>query len=197
MDLLRLPLLIFVDMQREYSTPGRPVSLGGIEASLDNCRALLAFARAASWPIVHVRTIVRGAVFNEELIYSRFIEGFEPRPGEMVFTKARPSCYANADFARMMDSGGGENALLAGYSGCTSCLATSIDANHRGHNLRFVEDASLSTPLAGASESQSHHFIVALMGRYVETIKTLDIVGVSPALMPRRLAYGGTALRHD
>lgn len=176
MKLLRLPLLIFVDMQREFSTPGRPLALSDISESLENCRVLLAHARRAAWPIVHVRTIYRGAIFNEDLVYSRFIEGFEPKPGEMVFTKATASCYGNPDFARMMDAGGGERAYLAGYSGCTSCLATLIEANHRGHSVRFVEDASLSAGLAGASEQQSHRFVVALSERFGDTLRTSDIV---------------------
>ena len=43
--MLETPLLIAIDIQREYITPGRPYCLNGVDESLENCRDILAHAR--------------------------------------------------------------------------------------------------------------------------------------------------------
>ena len=70
------PLLIAMDIQREYTTEGRPYFINGIEPSVKNCRRVLDHARAQRWPVAHVRHLQGGHVFSETLDYSRFVEGF-------------------------------------------------------------------------------------------------------------------------
>ena len=54
----------------------------------------------------------------------------------MIFERDRPSCYASKDFSEVMESGGG-SFVLAGFAGEAACLATAIDAFHRGHTSHF------------------------------------------------------------
>lgn len=42
-------ILVLIDIQKEYVTPGRPFYLSGIEPSLENSRQLLEFARKNDW----------------------------------------------------------------------------------------------------------------------------------------------------
>ncbi len=80
------PLLIAMDIQREYTTEGRPYFINGVEPSVKiingvepsvkNCRRVLDHARAQRWPVAHVRHLQGGHVFSETLDYSRFVEGF-------------------------------------------------------------------------------------------------------------------------
>jgi ureidoacrylate peracid hydrolase len=55
--------LVLVDIQREYTTSGRPFHLRGIAPSLANCRLILEHARHLSWPVMHVQHVQEGPVF--------------------------------------------------------------------------------------------------------------------------------------
>ena len=49
------PLLIAIEIQREYTTKGRPYFMEGIDESLENCRKVLTHAREKNWTVAHVR----------------------------------------------------------------------------------------------------------------------------------------------
>ena len=50
-----MPVLVLVDVQKEYIAEGRPFCLETIGPSLDNLRKLLAHARAKGWKVIHMR----------------------------------------------------------------------------------------------------------------------------------------------
>ena len=51
------PLLIAIDIQREYTPVGRPYYINGVEPSVENCRRILSHARDQRWPVAHVRHV--------------------------------------------------------------------------------------------------------------------------------------------
>jgi nicotinamidase-related amidase len=63
-------VLVVVDIQREYVTPGRPFHIQSIGASLENGRRVLAAARSKGWPVYHVRHLQNGAIFTRDNEYS-------------------------------------------------------------------------------------------------------------------------------
>jgi nicotinamidase-related amidase len=170
------PLLLLIDVQREYTTAGRPFHLQGIGPSLENCRRLLGHAREKSWPIAHVRHVQQGQLFNEALPYSLFVEGFEPRAEEMVFTKGNLSCYTNDGFRRLMEAVDGEPVFLAGYNSLMCCLSTLIQAFHEGQRLNFVADASLARATAHADEQTAHLHATDIISIYANLVKTSDVL---------------------
>jgi hypothetical protein len=117
--------LVLVDLQQEYIASPRVLALEDTKGALANCRAALAHARAMGLPVAYVRWIDRTPLFNKATRFSRWIEGFEPHGVDMIFERNRPSCYASADFAEVMSSGGG-SFVLAGFAGEAACLATAI-----------------------------------------------------------------------
>src|SRR3954454_24591524 len=173
------PILINIDIQREYTTPGRPFYLNGIEPSLANCRRLLAHARRHRWPVIHVRHLQnRGHLFDEEMEFSRFVEGFEPLASEPVFTKAKLSCYSDDGFARMMESAYHDQVYVAGYNSLMCCLSTLVEAFHRGHRLNYVADASLARATKHADEQVAHRHATDILSIYANVVATDQVLAI-------------------
>jgi ureidoacrylate peracid hydrolase len=176
---MRTPILINIDIQREYTTPGRPFHLAGIEASLRNCRRLLRHARTNRWPVMHVRHVqTTGHLFGEGMEFSRFVEGFEPLPNEPVFTKSNLSCYSDEGFRRMMDGAHQDQVFVAGYNSLMCCLSTLVDAFHRGHRLHYVADASLARATRCADEAEAHRHATEILSIYADIVTTDEVLAV-------------------
>jgi nicotinamidase-related amidase len=163
--------LVLVDLQQEYTASPRVLALDNTKTALANCRAALAHARAMGLPVAYVRWIDRTPLFNKATRFSRWIEGFEPHGVDMIFERNRPSCYASAEFAEVIGSGGG-SFVLAGFAGEAACLATAIDAFHRGHSVTYLTDASASHALDDMAANEVHHAVSALTGLYGDVITT-------------------------
>jgi nicotinamidase-related amidase len=163
--------LVLVDLQQEYIARPRVLALEETKGALANCRAALAHARAMGIPVAFVRWIDRTPLFNKATPFSRWIEGFEPHGVDMIFERNRPSCYASADFAEVMSSGGG-SFVLAGFAGEAACLATAIDAFHRGHTVTFLTDASASHALDDVAANDVHRVVSRVAGLYGDVIAT-------------------------
>ena len=157
--------LVLVDLQQEYIASPRVLALEDTKGALANCRAVLAHARAMGLPVAFVRWIDRTPLFNKATRFSRWIEGFEPHGVDMIFERNRPSCYASSDFAEVIGSGGG-SFVLAGFAGEAACLATAIDAFHRGHEVTYLADASASHALDDSGADDVHRVVSSIVGLY-------------------------------
>ena len=89
----------------------------------------------------------------------------------MVFERGKPSCYANREFAHAMTEGGG-HFVLAGFSGEAGCLATAVEAFHRGHRVTYLADASASLGLNQIPAPTVHKTVAQLIGLYGEVTTT-------------------------
>jgi nicotinamidase-related amidase len=168
-----IPTLVLVDLQQEYIASPRLFSIPGLDPVLENCRAVLAHCRQIGIPVAFVRMVGSSPFFNPALSYSNWIPGFEPLTSEMVFERSKPSCYANSEFANAMAVGGG-HFVLAGFSGEGACLATAMEAFHRGHNVTFLADASASRSLADIEATKVHETVAELVGLYADVTTTRD-----------------------
>jgi nicotinamidase-related amidase len=166
-----IPTLVLLDLQQEYIATPRLFSLPEAEAALENCRMALAHARRVGLPVAFLRMIGQSPFFNPVLSYSNWISGFEPLTSEMVFERSKPSCYANREFAHAMSEGGG-HFVLAGFSGEAGCLATAVDAFHRGHRVTYLADDSASHDLyrfAGPRVIETVTQFIGLYGYFTTT----------------------------
>jgi len=166
-----IPTLVLLDLQQEYTASPRLFSIPKIETALENCHAALALARELGLPVAFLRLIGKAPFFNPALSYSHWIPGFQPLTSEMVFERSKPSCYANRDFSDAMSQGGG-HFVLAGFSGESGCLATAIEAFHRGHKVTFLADASASHSLNEITAAKVHDTVVQLIGLYADVTTT-------------------------
>lgn len=166
------PIVIFVDPQKEYVTAHRALELPGVDAAIERCRELLAFARANGLPTVFMRWKQNGKFFNASQPYGDWIEGVSPIGSDMIFERSLPSCYASEQFVEMMENGGGDNAVLAGFTGGIACLSTLVESYHRKHNMTFLADASASHPLLPLSPAKTHEFTTQLISLYAPVTTT-------------------------
>lgn len=181
----RIPTLVLLDLQQEYIAAPRLYSIPRAEAALENCRRALAHSRELGFPIAFLRMVGRSPFFNPALSYSRWIPGFEPLTSDMVFERSMPSCYANREFGHAMTEGGG-HFVLAGFSGEAGCLATAIEAFHRGHSVTYLADASASLGLNQIPPASVHETVVELIGLYGEVTTTQSWISEQSASVFRQ-----------
>jgi nicotinamidase-related amidase len=172
-NISRIPTLVLLDLQQEYIASPRLHSNPKAEAALENCRGALAHARAMGYPVAFLRMVGRSPFFNPVRSYSHWIHGFEPLTSEMVFERSMPSCYANREFGHVMTESGG-HFVLAGFSGEAGCLATVVEAFHRGHRVTWLADASASLGLNRIPAASVHETVGELIGLYGEVTTTRE-----------------------
>jgi nicotinamidase-related amidase len=165
------PTLVLIDLQQDGAAASRNHANAEALDAIANCRAALAHARQAGFPIAFVRWIGTSSILQTALPRSAWIEGFEPKRTDMVFERNRPSCYASLAFAEVMANDRG-NFVLAGFGGELACLATAIEAFHRGHQFTFLSDASVSHALEDIPARDVHRTITKIIGTYGSIAQT-------------------------
>jgi nicotinamidase-related amidase len=119
-----------------------------IQAMLPEAARVLAAAREAGWLVVHLpeRTLRDGmsdsdawraqralngwrtAFAAEGSWGERFVEGFEPEPGELVVERSRPGALVDTRASVLLRSAGASRVVLVGVETHRSILATAIQA---------------------------------------------------------------------
>ena len=161
-------ILVVIDIQQEYTTPGRPFYLHGFEDSLEHCRQLLSFAREHAWQIIHVQHSNGESAerFNPKMPFFDFVEGFQPMQGEKHDVKNDFSCYSGEVFANAMESidqmDQASNVYLIGYNTIMCCLSTLEEARRKGHKMHLVTDATYAKAIAGVDEMSMHNIMLAI-----------------------------------
>lgn len=162
-----VPTLVLLDLQQEYLAAPRAMALEGAPAALKRLRAVIDHARECGFPIAHMRWLDSSPFFNPHSRFSRWIEGFEPHGSDMVFEHSKPSCYSSREFNEIMGRSGSPF-VIAGFAGETACLATAIDAFHRGHSFTFLSDASASHALDNSEADAAHRTVCDIIRLYGE-----------------------------
>lgn len=158
-----VPPLLFVEMF-EYQLEGPlPRRAEEVQSALAKSRMLLDYARAEGWPVGFTISLSRAN--RSKGVGLGWIEGFQPRRGDMVFETSGDSCYSSAEFAEAITSTG-NCFVLAGFSGERVCLATLIDARRIGHRAGLIEDAICVRPMHGLDMGESHRALVAIASNH-------------------------------
>lgn len=177
-----VPVLVLVDMQQEYEIAGRPLAVPKIGPALLNCRRALSHARESGMQVAYVRW-VGAPLFQAGSRFARWIEGFEPHGCDMIFDRDRPSCYASPAFADAMERGL-PPLVIAGFAGESSCLATAVDAYHRGQAVTFLSDASASHGLEDIAAHEIHRTVSAIMRVFGDVTDTQSRIATSSPFKP-------------
>jgi nicotinamidase-related amidase len=180
------PTLVVVDAQREYVEQFAMRAGPQASTKVENCRAALAHARRMGFDVAFARWRHSSGFFDGPTLGPSWLEEFVPRATEMIFERDRPSCYASPHFEDAMTLAGGQF-VIAGFGCELGCLATAIDAHHRGHRFLYLSDASSSLGV-GASPSGVHTAVTEILGRYDLVMKTDEWIAVTSRLIERRRA---------
>jgi nicotinamidase-related amidase len=151
--------LLLVDIQ-DFYFPGGALPLVGPEAAAAQATRLLAAARAAGWPVLHVRhDFEPGGGIHASVA---------PVEGEKVFTKSEVSCFNGTALLAHLRELGVERLVIAGMQ-THMCLEAAVRAAHDlGFECVVVGDACATRDLSWNGRT------VAAADVHAATLATLD-----------------------
>lgn len=145
---LRDATLIVIDAQNEYVSG--PIALPGVDPALKAIADLLADARAAGTPIVHLAHRAPAGVFVEGTEGAEIASQAAPKEGEPVFKKELPNGFTNPELKSALEKLGRKNLILTGFMTHMCVDSTARAAVDLGYGVTIVENATASRPLPGA-----------------------------------------------
>lgn len=163
-DSRETPVLVLVDLHSGIIS-NDDMQSGNLNAVLENCRTVLAHARALDLPIAFLRQAAPAQSLLETRPCPAWIKGFEPRRADMVFDRALPSGYASPEFAKMIDRTS-RTFVLAGLSAEMSCLSTAVEAFHRHHQVTYLADACFCSSRRYFSPAELEKGVTAILSLY-------------------------------
>lgn len=145
------------------------MELTGWRAALDAAADLLARARAAGADIVHVVNDGGvGSPYDLDDEIGRIHPAVAPAGGEPVVVKTVPNAFAGTELGGLLDEGGREEVVVAGFMTHMCVAFTAEGAFLHGKRPTVVADACatrpLGTPVAALSAEQVHHGALATVG---------------------------------
>ncbi|MFC3691870.1 isochorismatase family protein [Chenggangzhangella methanolivorans] len=140
--------LVVIDAQNEYVDG--PIALPGVGPALGAIADLLAAARAAGTPIVHLAHRAPAGVFVEGTQGAEIAPQAAPKDGEPVFKKELPNGFTNPEFKPALEKLGRKNLILTGFMTHMCVDSTARAAVDLGYGVTIVENATASRPLPGA-----------------------------------------------
>jgi len=133
------PLLVCLDIQRVFVREGPLRAPNAGDALLQSARLLQA-ARERRWEIAHCYLKRAGGPFSVIGEGARPVEGFEPRPREMVFERRALSAYGHGTFRSLMERADGA-VVVTGLSASITFIATAFDAFDNGDSFFIAANA--------------------------------------------------------
>lgn len=171
--------LVLIDCQNEYATGKLP--LAGVEAALGEVARLLARARAAGTPVVHVAHVGRpGGAFDPEAEGGRIHAQAAPAGGEPVVTKGLPNAFAGTTLQAELERIGRRQLILAGFQTHMCVSATARAALDLGYRSTVVASAAATRDLpaigGGVLRARVLHEaeLAALADRFAVVAATVD-----------------------
>ena len=174
-------VVVVIDAQNEYVS-GR-VPLDGVAAALARIADLLAAARAAGVPIIHVAQRGRpGGLFDPAGPNFEFAKQAAPLAGEGVVEKPLPNAFAKTDLDARLQASGRRSLVIAGFMTHMCVSATTRSALDHGYSVTVLSDATatrdLPDPLGGHDlpARQVHHTALAeLADRFAAIARVAEI----------------------
>ncbi len=118
--------VLMIDAQMEYVTGRLP--LHGIDAALIEAAALLAAARGAGRPVVHVQHKGRpGGLFDAEGAFFAIAAPVAPCDGEAVVEKALPNAFTGTKLDAVLKDQGAKTLIVAGFM-THMCVSSTVRA---------------------------------------------------------------------
>ena len=172
--------LVVIDAQREY-VDGR-LPLPGVEAALGEIGRLLARARKAGTPVVHIQHRGKpGGAFGPDTTGFEIASPAKPAPGEAVVHKSLPNAFASTDLASRLAALKKPNVVLVGFMTHMCVEATARASIDLGFKATVIASATatraLPDPLGGTSLTAAEvqrNALAAISDRFATIAKTVD-----------------------
>ncbi len=174
--------IVVVDAQREY-VDGR-LPLHGVDAALANIAALLAAARLAGAPVIHVRHKGQpGGLFGPDTPYFELAPQAAALEDETVVDKGLPNSFAGTSLKEALDATGRKRIVVVGFMTHMCVSSTTRAASEQGFGVVVVSDATATRDLPaqggdGVIPAASLHAaeLAALADRFAIVCTTAELV---------------------
>lgn len=142
--------LLIIDHQTEYTTGRAPMS--GIDAAVAEIATLLAQARAAGAPVIHVvhHSKPGAAMFDPQGPHVAIIDGVQPVAGEVTVVKGLPNSFAGSTLDAELKKTGRRALIVAGFATHMCVSATVRAALDHGYASTVVAAACATRDLPDA-----------------------------------------------
>lgn len=119
-------VLVLVDYQNEYLSG--PLALAGADAAVAEAARLLAAARTAGAPVIHIAHKGRsGSLFDREQERGRIIAALAAIDGEVVIEKPLPNAFAGTGLAEAVAATGRRKLIVTGFM-THMCVSSTVRA---------------------------------------------------------------------
>jgi nicotinamidase-related amidase len=148
--------LLVIDAQQEYFAPIGKVVLPDGPPAVARIAALLAWARDAGVPVVHIVHESRRpnpTTFAPGSPALAIHPAAQPAPGEPVVTKHLPGSFTNTNLEEHLRRHGIEQVIVSGFMTQMCCDTTAREAAHRGFKVLMAADAMAAMPVKGPDGS--------------------------------------------
>ncbi|MGE0719424.1 MAG: cysteine hydrolase family protein [Alphaproteobacteria bacterium] len=138
--------VVVIDAQNEYLDGRLP--LPGVEPALATIARLLARARAAGAPVIHVAHVGKaGGLFDPDARGGRICDAVKPEGGEAVVGKGLPNSFAGTELQTTLKAIGRPNLVLVGFMTHMCVSSTARAALDLGWRTTVIADATATRPL--------------------------------------------------
>jgi nicotinamidase-related amidase len=143
-------VVVMIDCQNTYTTG--VMKLSGIEAALEEAARLLARAREAGTPVVHVmHDGGPGSAYDVREEIGRIAEAVAPRGDEATVVKRLPNAFAKTDLHERLQGLGKTDLIVAGFM-THMCVSSTVRAGFDlGYRSTVVAAAAATRDLPSAS----------------------------------------------
>lgn len=152
--------LVLIDCQNTYREG--VMQLEGVEPALKECAKLLARAREAGTPVIHIQHDAGpGSPYDTKAPIGAIADVVAPKPGETIITKAYPSSFEQTSLDAELKRLGVTDLVLAGFMTHVCVNSTARAAFNHGYRPTVVASAtatrSLPNPLGGDLPAEAVH----------------------------------------
>jgi nicotinamidase-related amidase len=161
---LKNATLLIIDAQEEYRSG--VLRLPGLESAVAEIASLLAAARAAGTPVVHVKHLgIPGGFLDPQGTRGQPIPEVAPLPGEIVVEKRLPNAFSGTDLHDRLQAIGRLDLIVCGFMTHSSISSTVRATKDYGYRCTLVDQAcatrDLPSPSGTISAEQVHHIEIA------------------------------------
>ena len=138
--------LVLIDIQNEYLAG--PLALPDAKPAIARAATLLAKARAANAPIIHIAHRGKaGSLFDRSSEGGAIVAELTPQAGELVLEKELPNSFAGTDLRARLAAAERKNIVLAGFMTHMCVSSTARAALDLGFRTTVDADACATRDL--------------------------------------------------
>ncbi|HEV8390476.1 MAG TPA: cysteine hydrolase family protein [Dongiaceae bacterium] len=173
--------LVIIDAQGEYRS-GR-MALPGVDPALARIADLLARARSADTPILHVAQLgQQGTLFDPTTERGAILPQAAPAAGEPLIMKRLPNAFAGTELHERLRQAGRRNLIVAGFMTHMCISASTRAALDLGYQATVIADATATRALPAhdggapiAAEIVHRTALAELADRFAAVVAGADI----------------------